>query len=92
MKTAFSTTISPVRLTAAALGAACIYLFTPEISHAAVNFGDIGRNIAENAKGVAMGITVGGYCAGAGMGVWGCVDMYDASYSFLLFSFVCFAP
>jgi len=87
MKTHLSTTISLGRLTVAALGAA--FLLAPEIAHAAVAFGDIGRNIAENAKGVALGITVGGYCAGAGMGVWGCVDMYDASRCFLPFSFVC---
>jgi len=90
MKTSF-TTVSPVRLTVAVLGAASACLFAPEISHAAVAFGDIGRNIAENAKGVATGITLGGYCAGAGMGVWGCVDMYDASRCFLPFSFVCCA-
>jgi len=70
-----------VRLTVAVLSTASVYLLTPEIAHAAVAFGDIGRNIAENAKGVALGITVGGYCAGAGMGVWGCVDMYKAAHS-----------
>ena len=88
MKTNLS--ISSVRLTVAALGAAFVYLLTPEIGHAAVAFGDIGKNIAENAKGIALGITMGGFCAGAGMGVWGCVDMYDASCCFLPFSFVCY--
>ena len=82
------TNLCPVRTTATVLGATFVCLFAPEISHAAVAFGDIGRNIAENAKGVATGITLGGYCAGAGMGVWGCVGMYKASCGFLRFSFV----
>lgn len=43
------------------------------------DLGDIGHNVADSAKGVAKGITVTGLAAGAGMGVWGCVDMYKAS-------------
>lgn len=81
MNTQFSITASPVRLTAAALGIASIWLLAPEIAQAAVAFGEIGRNVADNAKGVAKGITMGGFAAGAGMGVWGCIDMYKAAHS-----------
>ena len=81
MKTQFPITSSPVRLTAVALGVAAVWLFTPEIAQAAVAFGEIGRNVADNAKGVAKGITVGGFAVGAGMGVWGCIDMYKAAHS-----------
>ncbi len=76
--TNFFTSVSPARWTAFCMGAAAVWLFAPEIAHAAVAFGEIGQNVAENAKGVAKGITMGGYAAGAGMGVWGCVEMYKA--------------
>lgn len=74
----FLTSVSPVRWAAFCMGAAAVWLFAPEIAHAAVAFGEMGQNVAENAKGVAKGITMGGYAAGAGMGVWGCVEMYKA--------------
>ena len=61
------------------MGMAAVWLCAPEIVHAAVTFGEIGQNIADNSKGVARGITMAGYAAGAGMGVWGCVDMYKAT-------------
>lgn len=70
---------SPVRFTAAFMGMAAVWLFAPEIVHAAVTFGEIGQNIADNSKGVARGITMAGYAAGAGMGLWGTVDMYKAT-------------
>lgn len=76
--TNFFTSVSPARWTALFLGVAIIWLLQPEIAHAAVAFGEMGQNVAENAKGVAKGITMGGYAAGAGMGVWGCVEMYKA--------------
>ena len=80
MSTLLSTTsVDPLRWTVAFIGIAAVWLFAPEIVHAAVTFGEIGQNVAENAKGVAKGITLGGYTAGAGMGVWGTVDMYNAS-------------
>ena len=80
MKTSFSLeAVSPVRFTAAALAAAAVWLLAPEMALAAVTFGDIGQNVADSARGVAKGITVTGFAAGAGMGVWGCVDMYKAS-------------
>ncbi len=80
MKTQFSlASVSPMRMTVASLCAAAVWLFAPELAHAAVTFGDIGHNVADSAKGVAKGITVTGFAAGAGMGVWGCVDMYKAS-------------
>ena len=82
MKTQFFTTVSPVRLTAAAIGMAAVWTFSPEIAQAAVAFGEIGRNVADNAKGVAKGITMGGFATGTGMGVWGCIDMYNASCNF----------
>ena len=77
IKNTFS--VSPVRFTVACMGMAAVWLFAPEIVHAAVTFGEIGQNIADNSKGVARGITMAGYTAGAGMGVWGCVDMYKAT-------------
>ena len=70
---------SPVRFTVACMGMAAVWLFAPEIVQAAVTFGEIGQNIADNSKGVAKGITMAGYAAGAGMGVWGTVDMYKAT-------------
>lgn len=77
IKNTFS--VSPVRFTVACMGMAAVWLLAPEIVHAAVTFGEIGQNIADNSKGVARGITMAGYAAGAGMGVWGCVDMYKAT-------------
>lgn len=84
----FLTSASPARLTATALGVAAVWLFAPEIAHAAVAFGEIGQNVAENAKGVAKGITMGGYATGAGMGVWGGIEMYNASYHFMKYYFI----
>lgn len=55
-------------------GSSCLRL-----SRLPVTFGEIGENVAENAKGVAKGVTLAGYASGAGMGVWGCVDMYKAT-------------
>ena len=69
------------RLALALLAVCAVWLFTPEIAHAAVAFGEIGQNVAENSKGVAKGITMGGFATGTGMGVWGCVDMYKAAKS-----------
>ena len=71
--------LSPVRVTAAALAAAAVWLFAPELAHAAITFGDIGQNVADSAKGVAKGVTMAGFASGAGMGVWGCIDLYKAS-------------
>ena len=71
--------VSPVRFTVACMGMAAVWLFAPEIVQAAVTFREIGRNIADNSKGVAKGITMAGYAAGAGMGLWGTVEMYKAT-------------
>ena len=71
--------ISPLRFTAVFMGMAAVWLLAPEIAHAAVTFGEIGQNIADNSKGVAKGITMAGYAAGAGMGLWGTVEMYKAT-------------
>lgn len=73
--------ISPARITVAGLAAAAVWLLAPELAQAAITFGDIGQNVADSAKGVAKGITVGGFAAGSGMGVWGCIYMYKASKS-----------
>lgn len=82
MKTCFSLeAVSPVRFTAAALSAAAMWLLVPELALAAVTFGDIGQNVADSAKGVAKGVTMAGFASGAGMGVWGCIDLYKASKS-----------
>jgi len=74
-----NSSISPARVTATFLGMAAIWLFAPEIAQAAVTFGEMGQNVAENAKGVAKGITWAGYAGGTGMGVFGIVDIYKAS-------------
>ena len=79
MRIDYLTSVSPWRWTAIWLGCFAVALFAPEITQAAVTFGEIGQNVAENAKGVAKGITLAGYAAGAGMGVWGTVDMYKAT-------------
>ena len=82
MDTRFSlSSLSPARVTVAALCVAAVWLFAPELAHAAITFGEIGKNVADSAKGVAKGITLTGFASGAGMGVWGCVDMYKASKS-----------
>ncbi len=82
MKTCFSLeAVSPVRFTAAALSAAAVWLLVPELALAAVTFGDIGQNVADSAKGVAKGVTMAGFASGAGMVVWGCIDLYKASKS-----------
>ena len=82
MKPCFSLeAVSPVRFTAAALSAAAVWLLVPELALAAVTFGDIGQNVADSAKGVAKGVTMAGFASGAGMGVWGCIDLYKASKS-----------
>ena len=73
--------VPPGRLTAALMAVCAVWVFMPEIAQAAVAFGEIGQNVAENSKGVAKGITMGGFATGAGMGVWGCVDMYKAAKS-----------
>ncbi len=73
--------VSPVRLTVTALAAAAVWLFAPELAFAAVTFGDIGQNVADSAKGVAKGVTMVGFASGAGMGVWGCIDLYKATKS-----------
>lgn len=79
MDTLFFSSVSPLRGTLTLMCMGAVWLFAPEIVQAAVTFGDIGQNVADSAKGVAKGITVSGYAAGAGMGVWGCFDMYKAS-------------
>ena len=62
VKNTFS--VSPLHFTAVFMGMAAVWLFTPEIVHAAVTFGEMGENVADNAKGVAKGITLAGYAAG----------------------------
>ena len=74
-----TTSISPLRWAVTFIGIAAVWLLMPELVQAAISIGEIGNNVAENSKGVAKGITMSGYAAGAGMGVWGCVDMYKAT-------------
>ena len=76
-----SKNISPWHVTVAVIGCCAAWLFGPEIAQAAVTFGEMGENVAENAKGVAKGVTLTGYAAGATMGVLGFVEMYKASKS-----------
>lgn len=74
----FLISISPVRWATFFVCAAIIWLFAPEIAQAAVTFGEIGQNVADNAKGVAKGVTLVGYATGVTMGVLGGVEMYRA--------------
>lgn len=74
-------TISPWRMAAAAIGCGAVWLMGPDMAQAAVTFGEMGQNVAENAKGVAKGITLSGYAAGTAMGVLGFTEMYKASKS-----------
>jgi hypothetical protein len=74
-------TISPFRLSLAVTATFAVWMFSPEFAHAAVAFGEIGQNIAENAKGVAKGISMAGFATGVGMGVWGGIDMYKAAHN-----------
>ena len=67
--------ISSCRWTAAGLGIAAVWLLAPELVQAAVPLGEIGQNVAENAKGISLA----GFATGLAMGVWGCVDMYKAT-------------
>lgn len=80
--------ISPCRWTAAGLGIAAVWLLAPELVQAAVPLGEIGQNVAENSKGVAKGISLAGFATGLAMGVWGCVDMYKASYCSIPSTFI----
>ena len=69
MKNDFSlTSISPGRLVATFAAISAIWLLAPDIAHAAVAFGEIGQNVAANAKGVAKGVTVAGFAGGGGFG------------------------
>lgn len=74
-------TFSPWRLTAVAIGCGAVWLWCPDLAQAAVTFGEMGQNVAENAKGVAKGVTYAGYAAGTTMGVLGFTEMYKASKS-----------
>ena len=74
-------TPSAWRVTTVAIGCCAIWLWWPELAQAAVTFGEMGQNVAENAKGVAKGVTLTGYAAAATMGVLGFVEMYKASRS-----------
>ena len=62
------TAVSPLRFTAVFMGMAAVWLFAPEIAHAAVTFGEIGQNIADNSKGVRQGHHNGGLCRRSGHG------------------------
>lgn len=71
------TTLSTSRLAGAFLACAAVYLFAPEIANAAVAFGEIGENVAENAKGIAKGAQFVGFAGGVIMAVLGITDMYN---------------
>lgn len=75
----YSAAASPTRWALFCMAVFAIWMFAPQIAHAAVALGEMGQNVAENAKGVAKGITMGGYVSGTFMGVWGFVEMYKAS-------------
>lgn len=70
--------VSTTQVMVTTLAMAAVWLAGPELAHAAVALGEIGQNVAENSKGVAKGITMAGYAGGAGMGVFGCIEMYKA--------------
>lgn len=68
---------NPTTVAVAWLGCAAAWLFAPELAQAAVAFGDMGQNVADNAKGIAKGIQYVGFAGGLGMAVLGVVDMYN---------------
>lgn len=70
---------TPTRCALSLLALSACALFTPELTHAAVSFGDIGQNVASNATGMAKGITMIGYLAGVIFVILGIVEMYQAS-------------
>ena len=84
MKSAFSlSSVSPTRLTVTFAAGAAVWLLAPELAHAAVAFGEIGQNIAQNAKGVAKGITLGGFATGGAWVfgvVWICTSLHTVHY------------
>ena len=67
------------RIALTCLGCAAICLYGAEMVNAAVAFGEIGQNVAENAKGVAKGAQYAGFAGGVIMAVLGITDMYKAS-------------
>ena len=70
---------SSLRLSWLMFGAAAAVLLAPDAADAAITAGEMGFNIADNAKGVAKGITMAGFTTGVGMGLCGGVEMYKAS-------------
>lgn len=71
--------VSPARVAMACLGCMAVWMFAPEIANAAVAFGEIGENVAENAKGIAKGVQYGGFAGGVTMGVMGIADLYKTA-------------
>lgn len=61
------------------LGAGAAFLLVPDAADAAITAGEMGLNIADNAKGVAKGITMAGFATGITMGVCGLIEMFKAS-------------
>ena len=70
---------SPLRLSLLMLGAGTAFLLVPDAADAAITAGEMGLNIADNAKGVAKGITMAGFATGIGMGLCGGIEMFKAA-------------
>ena len=73
------TGLSPLRITIAFVAMFACVLYAPEIVAAAVALGEIGQNVAENAKGAAKGIMYFGFAMATGMFFWGGFELYKAS-------------
>lgn len=70
---------SSLRLSLLMLGAGAAFLLAPDAADAAITAGEMGLNIADNAKGVAKGITMAGFATGIGMGLCGGIEMFKAA-------------
>ena len=73
------TGLSPLRISIACVAMLACVLYASEIVAAAVALGEIGQNVAENAKGAAKGIMFFGYAMATGMFLWGGFELYKAS-------------
>ena len=70
---------SSLRRSLLMLGAGAAFLLAPDAADAAITAGEMGLNIADNAKGVAKGITMAGFATGIGMGLCGGIEMFKAA-------------
>jgi uncharacterized membrane protein len=79
MNNNFLTGLSPLRVSMAFIAMFACILYAPQIVMAAVALGEIGQNVAQNAKGAAKGIMYFGFTMATGMFFWGGFELYKAS-------------